>query len=227
MNRPGRKSVRVAENNKDSEGLIFPLWFDDLIKFLGAAGAFAAVYVVFLFAYGASPKTMAIGYMPEQPVPYSHALHAGELGIDCRYCHTGVESTAHASVPPSQTCMNCHTSVRTDSPKLQPIIESYQTGMPVEWVRIHDLPDYVYFNHSAHVTRGVGCVECHGRVDRMEEVYQHEMLSMGWCLKCHRNPGPRLRPKEFVTDLGWGLERTAEVREKQGAATRRLRSLGP
>ena len=199
-----------------SGGLIFPPWFDELMRLLGAGGAFAGVYVVFLFWYGASPKTMAVGYMPKQPVPYSHALHAGELGIDCRYCHTGVEIASHASIPPTQTCMNCHTAIRPESTKLEPIRQSNRTGMPVDWIRVHDLPDYVYFNHSAHVMRGVSCVECHGRIDRMEEVYQDQPLSMGWCLDCHRNPVARLRKPEYVTDLGWGQELTTEEREDIG-----------
>ncbi len=164
----------MAEVQTEPEvGLVFPPWFDKLLRLLGAGGALAGVYIVLIFTFGASPKTMNVGYMPEQPVPYSHALHAGELGIDCRYCHTGVEVTAAASIPPTQTCMNCHTKVRTESDKLKPLRYSYESGMPVEWVRVHDLPDYVYFNHSAHVTRGVSCVSCHGRIDRMEEVYQH------------------------------------------------------
>ena len=123
--------------------------------------------------------------------------------MDCRYCHTGVETSAHASIPPTQTCMNCHAKVRAESEKLIPVRESFATGMPVPWIRIHDLPDYVYFDHSAHVRRGVGCVSCHGRIDSMEVVYQAKPLSMGWCLDCHRNPDKNLRPVEFVTQLDW------------------------
>jgi hypothetical protein len=159
-----------------------------------------ASVVVFL---GFSPKATDVGYMPTQPVPYSHAVHVGQLGMDCRYCHTGVEKAAHAAVPPTQTCMNCHAKVRANSEKLIPVRESYATGMPIPWIKIHDLPDHVYFNHSAHVSRGVGCVSCHGRIDTMEVVYQAETLSMGWCLECHRNPEKHLRPVEFVTQLDW------------------------
>ncbi|MCA9751530.1 MAG: cytochrome C [Gemmatimonadetes bacterium] len=146
---------------------------------------------------------MDIGYQPEQPVPYSHALHAGELGLDCRYCHNTVERSAFASIPPTQTCMNCHTAIWPESEKLLPVRESYSTGMPVEWVRVHDLPDFVYFNHSAHVTRGIGCVTCHGRVDQMETVYQNAPLSMAWCLDCHRAPEKNLRPVSEVTNMTW------------------------
>jgi hypothetical protein len=164
------------------------------------------LYVIAVFAYGASPKTTDAGYAPTQPVAYSHALHAGELGIDCRYCHVGVEEASHAAVPPTQTCLNCHTNIKADSDKVEAVRLSNETGMPVTWVRIHDLPDYAYFNHSAHVRRGIGCVSCHGRIDTMEVVYQAELLSMGWCLDCHRNPRPQLRPPDKITDMTWTEE---------------------
>lgn len=183
--------------------IIFPPWFDKLFRMLSAGGAFGVVYVAGIVNFGFSPKTTDAGYMPEQPIPYSHRLHVGELGLDCRYCHTGVEVGAKALIPPTQTCMQCHTKVLPDSSQLEPLRESYQTGKPVEWVRVHDLPDYVYFNHSAHVARGVGCVSCHGRVDQMEEVYQDQPLSMGWCLDCHRNPERMVRPLDRVTDLDY------------------------
>ncbi|HYF51390.1 MAG TPA: cytochrome c3 family protein [Planctomycetota bacterium] len=141
--------------------------------------------------------------MPKQPIEYSHALHAGKLGIDCRYCHTTVESSGHAAVPAVQTCMNCHAKIGKDNPKLAPLRQAWVENKQVEWVKVHKLPDYVYFNHSAHVTRGIGCVSCHGRVDTMEKVYQHENLSMGWCLSCHRSPENHLRPKDKVTLMDW------------------------
>jgi len=182
---------------------VFPRWADDLTPLLAAVGLGLPVFFVFLVWYGGSPATTDVGYEPAQPVPYSHALHAGEMGIDCRYCHTTVELAAHAMVPPTQTCMNCHTNIRATSPKLVAVRESNATGMPVPWVRVHDLPDYVYFNHSAHVRRGVGCVECHDRVDKMDVVYQAKKLSMGWCLDCHRNPDAHLRPPELSTQMDW------------------------
>jgi hypothetical protein len=144
-----------------------------------------------------------VGYAPEQPIPYSHRLHAGELGIDCRYCHQNVDKSAHASLPPTGTCMNCHVAVRTKSPMLSLLRESAETGVSIPWVKVHDLPDHVFFDHSAHVTRGVGCVECHGRVDQMEVVEQVAPLSMGWCLDCHRNPEERMRPVDQVTNMTW------------------------
>lgn len=182
---------------------VFPRWTNKIRQFAGAALGGAPIYLTAFVWYGFSPKTMDVGYQPKQPVPYSHALHAGELGIDCRYCHTTVDQASHAAIPPTETCMNCHRLVRKDSPKLLPIRESHATGTPVEWVKVHNLPDYVFFNHSAHVTRGVGCVSCHGRVDRMEKVSQEEPLSMGWCLDCHRAPEAHLRPPAEVTNMNW------------------------
>jgi len=163
----------------------------------------APVYVVGLLYYGGSPQTGRVGYSPTQPVPFSHALHAGQLGLDCRYCHTTVEKAATAAVPPTATCMNCHERIAPTSRKLLLVRESFASGAPIPWVRVHDLPDYVYFNHSAHVTRGVSCVSCHGRVDQMEQVVEVQPLTMAWCLECHRNPDSHLRPPEFATDLDW------------------------
>ncbi len=185
---------------------IFPKWTNKLRSLLGAGAAGGAVFVVVLFAYGASPKTLNAGYAPAQPVPYSHALHAGQLGIDCRYCHTTVERAPFAALPPAATCMNCHARIRTESPKLALVRESYESGKPIPWVKVHDLPDYVYFDHSVHVTRGIGCVSCHGRVDRMDVVAQKAPLSMGWCLDCHRHPERHLRPKDKITDMAWRAE---------------------
>jgi hypothetical protein len=173
---------------------------------LGIGVAVSAVYIVGMFYYGGSPETWRVGYSPKQPVPFSHALHAGELGMDCRYCHTTVEEAAFAAVPPSATCMNCHKQIAPESRKLLAVRETVAHEAPVAWIKVHDLPDYVYFNHSAHVTRGVSCVSCHGRVDQMEQVYVAKPLSMAWCLGCHRDPEPHLRPPEFVTDLSWVSE---------------------
>jgi len=144
--------------------------------------------------------------MPTQPVPYSHVTHVGKLGLDCRYCHTSVETGAHANIPPTQTCMGCHTNLVLDdlrAAKFQPVKDAHEKGMSVEWVKIHDLPDYSYFNHSAHVRRGVGCVSCHGRIDTMETVHQDRPLSMQWCLDCHRYPEKHLRPLDQITNMTW------------------------
>jgi len=192
----------------------FPRWTDSIRPVMGFAAILIPVYAVVLMAYAFSAENLNVGYAPEQPIPFSHALHAGELEMDCRYCHNTVETGAMAAIPPTSTCMNCHQSIRTDSPLLKPLFESAKTGEPVEWVRVHDLPEFAYFNHSAHLSAGVSCVECHGRVDQMERVRQEQPLSMGWCLECHREPETRLRPREFVTDLGW---ETHEDRFELGA----------
>ncbi len=167
---------------------------------LGTVGAGAAVFV---FWYYFSPSNLQVGYRPEQPIAYSHRLHAGELGIDCRYCHSSVEQSHEAIIPPTQTCMGCHAVVKPDSPKLENLRKSWQEGTPVQWVRVHKIPDHAYFNHSIHVNSGVGCVSCHGRVDQMEVVSVQKPMSMGWCLDCHRDPGPNLVPPTQVTNLGW------------------------
>lgn len=182
---------------------VFPRWANRTRNLAGMVLGVAPLYVTALVWYGASPQTMNVGYQPEQPVPYSHALHVGELGIDCRYCHTTVEKAGFAAIPPTETCMNCHKSVWTTSPKLLAVRESYANGTAIPWVKVHDLPDYVYFNHSAHVTRGIGCASCHGRVDRMVEVFQAQPLSMGWCLDCHREPERHLRPADQVTNMSY------------------------
>jgi hypothetical protein len=182
---------------------VFPRWANKTRQLAGVALAVTPIYLTAFIWYGFSPKTTDVGYMPKQPVPYSHALHVGELGLDCRYCHNTVEKAAVAAIPPTQTCMNCHQRVRTESEKLLPVRASFENNEAVPWIKVHDLPDYAYFNHSAHVTRGVGCVSCHGRVDHMVEVYQHQPLSMSWCLDCHRNPEPNLRPPAEVTNMNW------------------------
>jgi hypothetical protein len=153
--------------------------------------------------YYFSPKNTQVGYAPEQPVPYSHKLHAGELGIDCRYCHANIERSQEAMIPPTQACMGCHAIVKKDSPKLAALRDSWSSGNPIAWVRVHRVADYVYFDHSVHLAAGVGCVSCHGRIDQMEVVRQDKPLNMGWCLECHRDPGPNLRPKDQITNMTW------------------------
>lgn len=159
--------------------------------------------VTFGIWYYFSPKNTQTGYAPQQPVPYSHKLHAGELGIDCRYCHANIERSQEAMIPPTQACMGCHAIVKKDSPKLAAIRGSWAGGTPVEWVRVHRVADYAYFDHSVHLAAGVGCVSCHGRVDQMDVVRQEQPLSMGWCLECHRDPTPNLRPKDQITNMTW------------------------
>lgn len=153
--------------------------------------------------YWGSPYYTDVGYQPEQPVPYSHKFHVGELGMDCRYCHTGVEISAVAGIPPTQTCMNCHVMVKPASDSLKVVKTSWDNGKPIQWIRVHKSPDYVYFDHSVHVNVGVGCKSCHGRIDRMNVVMQTEPLSMSWCLDCHRNPEEHLRPVSEITNMNW------------------------
>ena len=161
--------------------------------------------------YYFTPKYTRVGFQPTQPVPFSHSIHVKQLGLDCRYCHDGVEKSWYSNVPAADTCMNCHSAVRADDPKLEPVRASYKdANKPVEWVQIHKLPDYVYFSHSVHVNRGVSCVECHGRVDEMDEVRHEKHFSMTFCLDCHRelspengDPNKRLRPLDKITNLAY------------------------
>ncbi len=139
----------------------------------------------------------------DQPVPFSHQHHVGGLGIDCRYCHATVETSAFAGMPSTRTCMNCHNQIWVDSPMLEPVRASLRTGKPIVWNRVHDLPEFVYFNHSIHVNKGVGCVSCHGRVDQMPLTRQTESLYMEWCLDCHRHPEQHVRPRSKVFDMTW------------------------
>ncbi len=183
--------------------------------------------VIFLFVFGGiataavtyymTPSYTRVGYAPVQPVPFSHAIHAGQLGLDCRYCHVGVDKGPASTVPAAQTCMNCHNQIKVDSPLLAVVRESYETGEPVPWVKIHQVPDYAYFNHAAHVTRGVSCVECHGRVDEMDTVEHAKPLSMGFCLDCHRNPEKAVRPLDKVTDLSWEHPKGEQGQLEDGA----------
>jgi len=188
------------------------------------SGAVVAGYLATCLFFATHPATINPGHKPKQPVPFSHRIHAGQLKLDCRYCHNTVHFSAHAAVPPTSTCGNCHGSNRVvegrtlgviwpKSEALAPIRESLQSanygnepGDPVMWIRVHDLPDFVYFNHSVHINRGVSCVTCHGRIDQMEVVEQKKLLSMKWCLDCHRAPERHIRDPELVTQLDFEPE---------------------
>jgi hypothetical protein len=187
--------------------LIFPKSADRYVRLAAGLAALVALSGIGLYAYFSHPRVIDTGYSPVQPVPYSHKLHAGNLGMDCFYCHYTVNKAAFAAIPPTQVCMNCHTRVRPESPNLVKVRDSFATGEPIPWVKVHRLPDYVYFNHQAHVTAGVSCVSCHGRVDQMVEVRQVQPLNMAWCLDCHRNPAPNIRPVALVTRLDWTPDR--------------------
>ena len=182
---------------------LFPRWTNALPLVLVIGGIVAVPTAIGGVWYWFSPQFTDVGYQPKQPVPYSHAMHAGNLGIDCRYCHSTVEQSGFAAVPPTQTCMNCHAQILKDSPKLELVRKSWETGESIAWKRVHLLPDYAFFNHSVHVAGGVGCVTCHGRIDTMTDVRQEKPLSMSWCLDCHRDPTPNLRPRAEVTNMTW------------------------
>ena len=182
---------------------IFPAWWNRLPLALAAVGVLVPTVAVAGVWYYFSPWYTDVGYRPVQPVPYSHRLHVGELGLDCRYCHASVETSAVANIPPTQVCMNCHRLVKKDSPALAPIRDSAASGRPMRWIRVHKLPDYAYFTHNAHIAAGIGCVSCHGRIDEMDVVTQMKPLSMGWCLDCHRRPEEHLRPPSEVTNFAW------------------------
>jgi Cytochrome c7 and related cytochrome c len=139
----------------------------------------------------------------EQPLQFSHMHHVTDDGIDCRYCHTSVETSSFAGIPPTKTCMNCHSVLFANAAFLEPVRASFRDNRPLHWVRVHDLPDFVYFNHSIHIKKGVGCETCHGRIDQMPLTYQQNSLLMEWCVDCHRNPAPNLRPRAEITTMGY------------------------
>ncbi len=198
--------------------VIFSRNADSLIRHGAAGVAISAVLVVAGFYYYMLPSYTRVGYAPDQPVPFSHQIHAGQLGMDCRYCHQSVEESPHASVPASQVCMNCHNpekaNVKGKSPLLALVQESYKNGNPVEWKRIHQLPHYAYFNHALHVKSGVSCVSCHGQINEMKVVYHAKELSMGWCLNCHNHSHEVLREPTDVYNLA--LQMTPKEQLEKG-----------
>jgi Cytochrome c7 and related cytochrome c/Class III cytochrome C family len=177
----------------------------NVISKVSAVGAVILIGAIFWFmdAWSKSGYNTQAFVSREQPVQFSHKHHAGDDGIDCRYCHTSVEVSASAGIPPTKTCMNCHAQIWSNAPYLEPVRESFRTGEPIKWVRVHDLPDFVYFNHSIHVNKGVGCSTCHGRVDQMPLMMQVQSLQMQWCIDCHRSPEQVLRPKNRIFDMSW------------------------
>jgi Cytochrome c7 and related cytochrome c len=173
---------------------------------LSRATIFGAVFIVaglgwVLMELQRSPYITNAGVHKAQPVPFSHQHHVTGLGIDCRYCHTSVERSSFAGIPPTKTCMNCHSQIWTNAQLLEPVRASYRSGESLQWTRVNQLPDFVYFNHSIHVTKGVGCNTCHGPVDKMPLMYQENSLQMEWCLNCHRAPEKYLRPRDQVFNM--------------------------
>ena len=216
---------------------IFPKWTNSIPTFALLSTTVGLVVVVAAFWAYATPAYWEVGYQPRQPVNYNHQLHAQQLGIDCRYCHSHVEESRIANVPSTSACMSCHTvtddksgylkkamslgdapSLHFASPDLAKLRQADATGDPVQWKRIHKLPDYVQFNHAAHLDAGVSCYSCHGRVDQMAVVYQQKSLSMSWCLDCHRDPAPHLIDTTLgdVTDLAWVEEQLAQPGYAEG-----------
>jgi hypothetical protein len=218
--------------------LIFPKWTNEIPRVAAPVLTLLSGVVVFVVWFWFSPKHTDVGYAPVQPIPYSHALHAGRgmvkltdgtmssaLGLDCRYCHNNVEKSASAGVPPTQTCMNCHKQVKLGSLLLAPLYKSWGDGKPendgggVPWKRIHKVADYAYFPHAAHVAlkkegAAIGCVSCHGRVDQMVVVAQQQPLSMSWCLDCHNNPAVFLRPIDQLTNMSWTTDPAWDAKAK-------------
>jgi hypothetical protein len=182
---------------------VFPKWTNRLAINVVVGALFVGTGVTACVAYYFTPKYTRVGYQPVQPVAFPHSVHVDQLGLDCRYCHNGVEKSWFSNVPATSTCMNCHSQVLKDDARLAPVRESAATGRPIPWVQIHKTPDYVFFNHSVHVNRGISCVECHGQINKMDTVYEAKSLTMHFCLDCHRDPAKHLRPLDKITDLNW------------------------
>jgi hypothetical protein len=167
------------------------------------AGLIVIALGVTLNSLQRSPWVTRQGQRPDQPVPFSHKHHVEGLGLQCQYCHTSVEKSSYAGIPPTKTCMNCHSQIWTNAQLLEPVRQSWMTGASIQWIKVHDLPDYVYFNHEIHVNKGIGCASCHGRVDEMPLMYEQNSLQMEWCLNCHRNPAVNLRPTAEIYNMAW------------------------
>ena len=196
-----------------------------LLLKLGLLGVFG-LCVVLALVYRLNIRSDAVQAAPiEQPVPFSHKHHVRDVGLDCRYCHTSVEKSAFAGFPPVSTCMTCHSQLFTDSPVLRPIVEAYRTGHAVQWNRVHDLPDFAYFDHSIHVAKGVGCVTCHGHVDDMPLTARVVSLDMQWCLECHRHPEKYLRPKAHEFDMEWPGPASDKEQEDLGRLLRQYNQI--
>lgn len=184
------------------------------VTIFGAVFMLVAAAWLFLTIERSSYVTQA-QVVRKQPVPFSHRHHVTQLGIDCRYCHTSVEESSFAGIPATKTCMTCHSQIHTTADMLEPVRESWRTGRSLEWVRVHDLPDYVYFDHSIHVKKGIGCASCHGPVGEMALMWKENSLNMEWCLECHRAPERFVRPREYVFDMQWHPQMDQKVLGEQ------------
>jgi len=199
---------------------------------------FGAIFIVALGAYVAavvdrSPYMTQAFVSREQPVPFSHEHHVNGLGVHCLYCHTSVKDSAFAGIPPTKTCMTCHSQIWSNAAMLEPVRQSWRTEKPIEWTRVHKLPDFVFFNHSIHIAKGIGCASCHGPVDKMPLMYQQNTLRMGWCLDCHREPEKFIRPKDQVFNMNYDpstdedLAREIGVSEEEAKTLKSQEKLGP
>jgi hypothetical protein len=194
------------------------------------AGIAGALLVLTAFTSGLvmlnlSPFSTRVEVPREQPVPFSHKHHVSGLGIDCRYCHTSVETSAFAGIPPTETCITCHSQIWADSPMLEPVRASWRNNESLHWTRVHDLPGFVYFNHSIHVNKGIGCSTCHGRVDLMPLMWEVNSLTMGWCLDCHRAPERFIRPRNAVFQMDYQLPQDQEALGRKLVAEYKVRKL--
>jgi len=206
-----RAQIHASLTPKQDMPALFPKWSDSLLRASSVALVVAAVALpTFAMIWVRTPFVSGKGDPVRQPIEFDHRHHVADDGIDCRYCHDLVERSRYAGVPPTSRCLNCHNQIWNDSPLLATVWTRYFRDQPIPWVRVHRLPDFVYFDHSIHVNKGVGCESCHGRVDRMARVYQIAPLSMSWCLDCHRSPERHLRPPDAITAMGWTPPRPQE-----------------
>jgi MoCo/4Fe-4S cofactor protein with predicted Tat translocation signal len=206
-----------------------PNIFHPAMNTLSRVSIFGAVFIIagiigIAWVIVRTPYVTGAGVIREQPVPFSHQHHVGDAGIDCRYCHTSVESSAFAGIPSTDICMNCHAFLFRDQPMLEPVRESYRSNIPLQWTRVHDVPDFAKFDHSIHIHKGIGCVTCHGRVDRMPLMWREHTLQMEWCLSCHNHPVANVRPREFVFHMA-SLEELAATEEFRDYVRREFPSL--
>jgi hypothetical protein len=205
---PTVSSIGISSRSGLERTEVVPQIFHRSTNTFSKLSIFGAVFIIagivmVVMAINRSGYVTQAGVAREQPVPFSHQHHVAGIGIDCRYCHTTVENAAFANIPPTKTCMNCHSQIWATSPTLEPVRQSFRDDRSIRWTRIHDLPDFAYFNHGIHVNKGIGCSTCHGRVDHMPLVWQHASLQMEWCLDCHRQPQRYVRPREKVFDMDY------------------------
>lgn len=207
-------------------GQLFPRFANFLARLSLVLGILAAVFVLSLpYILPRSVFTTKVNLTRDQNVPFSHKHHVDGLGIDCRFCHTQVERSPSAGIPSTETCMKCHSIMWKDSPMLEPVRESWKTGKPLIWNRVHDMPDHVYFNHSIHIKKGMACATCHGQVDQMPLMWKSKTMQMEWCLACHRHPESQVRPRDSVTEMNWKAPKDWSEQQKELAKQYQVKSI--